>query len=47
MLSKYAKGGELERGNLNPSTVMCEADEEGGVVTDVGIPACRPVADGV
>lgn len=35
MLLKYAKDGELEPGNCSYSTVMCEADKDGGIITNV------------
>jgi len=40
---KYAKGGELEPGNLNYSTVVCEADKgRGGIIKNVGDFGGRP-----
>lgn len=35
MLLKHAEGGELEPGDLNYSTAMCEADEGRGFFRNV------------
>lgn len=38
LLLKYSENGELETGNCSYSPVLCKADKDGDVFTNVGDP---------